>query len=34
VIRSILSTARKHGWDILVTLTGDPKRLIADLRLV
>jgi transposase len=33
VIRSLLSTAKKQGWDILVTLTGDPKRLIADLRL-
>ncbi|GAC1489882.1 MAG: IS66 family transposase [Acetobacteraceae bacterium] len=34
VIRSVLSTARKHGWDILQTLTGDPKRLIADLQVV
>jgi transposase len=34
VIRSVLSTARKQGWDILQTLTGDPERLIADLRLV
>ncbi|MDQ2950381.1 MAG: IS66 family transposase [Acidobacteriota bacterium] len=34
VIRSVLSTARKQGWDILQTLTSDPKRLIADLRAV
>ena len=32
VIRSVLSTARKQGWDILQTLTGDPLRLIAELR--
>ena len=34
VIQSVLSTARKQGWDILQALTGDPKRLIADLRVV
>ena len=34
VIRSLLSTARKQGWDILQALTSDPKRLIADLRVV
>jgi transposase len=34
VIRSLLSTAKKQGWDILQTLTTDPKRLIAELRLV
>jgi transposase len=34
VVRSVLSTARKQGWDILATLTGDPMRLIANLRLV
>lgn len=34
VIRSLLSTARKQGWDILQTLTGNPQRLIANLRLV
>ena len=34
VIRSLLSTAKKQGWDILQTLTTDPKRLIAQLRLV
>jgi hypothetical protein len=25
VIRSLLSTARKQGWDILQTLSGQPK---------
>jgi len=34
VVRSVLSTARKQGWDILATLTSDPARLIADLRSV
>ena len=33
VIRSVLSTARKQGWDILRTLNDDPTRLIANLRL-
>jgi len=33
VIRSLLSTARKQGWDLLQTLTCDPKHLIARLRL-
>ena len=33
VVRSVLSTARKQGWDIIQTLTGDPARLIAELRL-
>lgn len=33
VIRSVLSTARKQGWDILQTLTSDPRRLIAELKL-
>jgi transposase len=33
VIRSVLSTARKQGWDILATLTGDPDHLVAKLRL-
>jgi transposase len=32
VIRSVLSTARKQGWNILQTLTGDPARMITDLR--
>jgi transposase len=32
VIRLLLSTARKQGWDILQTLNTSPKRLIADLR--
>jgi transposase len=34
VMRSVLSTARKQGWDILATLTGDPARLISNLRSV
>ncbi len=34
VVRSVLSTARKQGWDILQTLNADPERLIADLRAV
>ena len=34
VIRSLLSTAKEQGWAILQTLTSEPKRLIADLRLV
>jgi transposase len=33
VIRSVLSTARKQGWNMLQTLTGDPAHLIADIRL-
>jgi transposase len=33
VIRSLLSTARKQGWDLLQTLINDPKHLIARLRL-
>jgi len=33
VIRSLLSTARKQGWNILKTLTADPSSLIAGLRL-
>jgi len=33
VIRSLLSTARKQEWDMLQTLTGDPGKLIANLRL-
>ena len=32
VIRSLISTARKQGWDILQTLTSQPGRLIAELR--
>jgi transposase len=32
VIRSLLSTARKQGWGLLRTLTGDPEQLIANLR--
>src|SRR6202050_1204271 len=34
VIRSLLSTARKQGWDMLKALTSDPEHLIADLRVV
>ena len=34
VIRSVLSTARKQGWDILQTLTGHPARLIAEIQMV
>jgi transposase len=33
VIRSLISTARKQGWDLLAALTGDPLNLIAELRL-
>ena len=33
VIRSVLSTARKQGWNLLQTLTADPARLRAALRL-
>ena len=33
VIRSLISTAKKQGWDLLQTLTSDPNHLIADLRL-
>ena len=32
VIRSLLSTARKQGWDILQTLNANPDSLIANLR--
>jgi transposase len=31
VLRSVLSTARKQGWDMLQTLNDDPTRLIANL---
>src|SRR5271166_5943681 len=34
LIRSLLSTARKQGWDMLNTLTSQPDRLINDLRVV
>ena len=34
VIRSLLSTARKQGWDILQALVSRPDRLIAELRVV
>ena len=32
VIRTLLSTARKQGWDMLATLTAQPDNLIAKLR--
>jgi transposase len=32
VIRSVLSTARKQGWNMLQTLTSEPARLMADIR--
>ena len=32
IMRSVLSTARKQGWDLLETLAADPKDLIAKLR--
>ena len=32
VIRSLLSTAKKQGWDMLQTLTANPRCLLADLR--
>jgi transposase len=34
VIRSLISTARKQGWDVLKALTSEPGRLIVDLRVV
>jgi len=33
VIRSVLSTARKQRWNMLQTLTAEPDRLIADIRM-
>jgi transposase len=33
VIRPVLSTARKQGWSMLQTLTAEPARLLADVRL-
>jgi transposase len=33
VVRSLLSTARKQGWNMLQTLTAAPARLIADIQL-
>jgi transposase len=32
VIRSVLSTARKQGWNMLQTLTAEPARLLADIQ--
>jgi transposase len=34
VIRSLLSTTKKQGWDLIQTLTSDPQHLIDNLRLV
>jgi len=34
VIRSLLSTARKQGWDILTALASQPDRLIAELQIL
>jgi len=34
VIRSLLSTARKQGWDLLKALTREPENLITDLRVI
>jgi hypothetical protein len=31
---SLLSTAKKQGWNMLDTLAADPKRLIAELKSV
>ena len=33
IIRSLISTARKQGWDLLQALTGQPGQLITELRL-
>ena len=32
VIRSVIATARKQGWNIIHTLTQSPESLIAKLR--
>ncbi len=33
VIRTLISTARKQDWNLLATLTADPNKLLAELRL-
>ena len=33
IIRTLISTARKQGWDLLQSLIGDPEALMAKLRL-
>jgi transposase len=33
VIRSVLSTARKQGWDILATLMQSPDTLLRELKI-
>ena len=32
IVRGAISTAKKHGWNILETLTRDPQELIYSLR--
>jgi transposase len=32
IIRAVLSTARKQGWNMLQTLTSSPTRLLAEIR--
>ena len=32
VVRSLISTARKQGWDVRKALTSEPDRLVANLR--
>ena len=32
IIRTLISTARKQGWDLLATMGGDPTTLVAQLR--
>jgi transposase len=34
IIRPLLSTAKKQGWDILQAITREPGCLIAELRIV
>ncbi len=34
IVRTLISTARKQGWNLLATLLAKPETLIADLRLV
>ena len=33
VLRTLISTARKQGWDLLAALTGQPDNLVAELRI-
>ena len=32
IIRSLISTVRKHGWDVLQTLNSEPGLLVAELQ--